>query len=354
MKTKLKKYLHYFTGLLMIYSCVTPVDIPTGYTSIDLVITGQVSTLTDRNTVQLGVTTKSVNAQKPILNALVLLFDENGNSLQYVPEPELPGSYRLEGFSAEPGKTYYLEVVTPDGGVYRSEPETVPLTSNEFEISHDFEERELVDYEGTVGTSHYVNVFVDATFTAPEDPRYVKYNVEETYLLRPTDFPDPFNAIPDDCFITQNADPQRIVVIDRREIQSNSIKHLLVASRIADQSFHTRHYLTVYQSTVTAASYEYWRKLNVLANQTGSIFDVPPAIVTGNVYNTNYPEIRVNGFFQAVNQKFKRFFILRGDLPNFLPPYCEYDPNRYYYDYPSECIDCLRPRNSTLKRPDWF
>ena len=183
---------------------------------------------------------------------------------------------------------------------------------------------------------------------------YLKWNIDEAFLLSPTDFPDPFGSVPPSCFIVQNADPQRINLFNGEEVKAASYEGFLVGSRIIDWSFHERHYFTIYQTSLTKEAFEYWRKVNIVANQVGSIFDTPPAEITGNIRNVNQPDEKVLGYFQVINQTFDRFFLLKADVPfPITASTCTFD-NRNFQDYQTRCLDCLSIRNSSYRRPIWF
>lgn len=337
-----------------VLSCVTPAEIDTIYQNQQLVVSGVVSTIGERNIVTVGMTSTTARLPDPVVQATVILRDGAGNTFYYQEDPGKPGTYALPWYNAVPGQTYHIEIVTPDGQTLKSLPEAIPPSAGMLQTSHQFSEEEVVDHEGTVIRSNFVNIYANSAFNDLVSPRYIKWNVEETYLIRPTNFPDPFGSTPPDCFVTQNADPQHIVTFDRNEVKDLQLSDILVGARVADQTFHYKHYFTVYQSAVSKAAFEYWRKVNIVANQAGSIFDSPPAFVTGNMINATRPEQKVLGYFQSVNQTFSRFFLLKEDLPFILLPYCDYDYNRPYDDYPYECLDCLRIRSSTWERPPWF
>jgi hypothetical protein len=183
----------------------------------------------------------------------------------------------------------------------------------------------------------------------------LKWGVEEVFLLSPTDFPDPFGSIPPPCFVVQNADPQRIVLFDGSEVSVTSINNILVASRLIDWTFLERHYFTTYQSAITKDAYEYWRKVNIVANQVGTIFDTPPASIVGNIVSEENPNEKTLGYFQAVNQTYNRFFVFPSDLPFTLAvTTCDFTGSWNSLEYPARCIDCTSVRNSSYIRPDWF
>jgi hypothetical protein len=178
--------------------------------------------------------------------------------------------------------------------------------------------------------------------------------VDEAFLLSPTDFPDPFGSIPPPCYIVQNADPQRVALLDGTTFASKKIRQL-VAAREIDWTFTEKHYFTTYQSTITKDAYEYWRKVNVLANQVGSIFDTPPAEVVGNMVCVSDPSEKVFGYFQSANQTFQRRDFYQSDLPfPLLVEKCDFTGDFDPLSYLPRCIDCESLRNSSFKRPSWF
>ena len=72
------------------------------------------------------------------------------------------------------------------------------------------------------------------------------------------------------------------------------------------------------------------------------------------MFNPNDPSEVVLGYFQAVNQKFDRFYVLPSNLPFSLSvTTCTYD-GRDYQDYPQRCLECTSVRNSSYNRPSYF
>ena len=291
---------------------------------------------------------------EPISGAGVVLFDESGNAVSFFEDVEFPGQYILPNFSGVPGSSYYIRVTLPNEESYESIPEKMPLVTGEDLIHYSMEPEQYTDQDGVVAERYFVKIFTTHTLAPTVDPLFIKWHVHEDYVLSPTDFPDPFNNVPPSCYISQPVDPQRIVLFNSDEVKTSVIPDLLIASRLLDPSFKERHYFTTYQSALTEEAFEYWRKVEIVANQTGSIFDAPPARVKGNFMNVQDPREEVHGYFQAVNQTFHRFYLLPADLPYRMPVHCEYRAERNMNDYPSECLNCLSVRNSSYKRPPWF
>jgi hypothetical protein len=347
-----------FIFFLLVTSCLSPIDIATDKVGGTIVIAGQVSTQAGRSTVQIGSAADKNRLPIPISGAAVILEDNDGNTFIYHGIDSNPGTYELANDYIQAGKFYRIEVVLPNGSIYKSSIEQIPIevgsiSSVDYEVVKD----KVLDSGGALVTQSFINIF--CTSNLPEKTNnnnaYLKWSVEETYLFSPTDFPDPFGSIPPPCYITQNADPQRIVLFDNLNSTTRLIEKQLVASRIIDFSFLEKHYFTCYQTALTKEAYEYWRKVDVVANQVGSIFDTPPAKIKGNVFNTADSKEEVLGYFQAVNESYDRFYT----LPYLLPfevnaTKCDFTGSFSNLDYPSRCIDCLSIRNSSYNRPNWF
>jgi len=343
-----------FMTLGVMISCLTPIDFPADVGKGRIAISGQVSTISERNIVTIGRTADTQRLPFPVTDASVILVDELGQSFFYHENPNKPGDYLLEGFSAEPGLTYHLDVNLQDGEVYRSMPERVPMMSGIVSTTYEIEKEIVTDAEGANLEKSFLKIFAKSSLPVSSEDIYLKWNVEEVYAIVPTDFPDPFGYTPPNCYVSQNADPQHFALFNGGNIETTSIDNNLVAKREIDNTFFDRHYFTTYQSATTKQGYEYWYKVNVLANQVGSIFDSPPAEITGNIVNVNKSVEKVNGYFQAVNESFDRFFILPNDLPfPLLMPNCVYD-NRNLDQYPARCLKCINVRNSSFERPVWF
>ncbi len=340
--------------IILLYSCISPFDFSAKNQGGQVVITGQVSSMVERSEIQLGITAEG-RLPYPISGAIIQLNDQMGNSTNYDERAE--GVYALSGFTGKPGSTYHIKVILPTGEVYESVPEKMPEYTGTLTVSHDFVEEIYTDSEGANVPRRVIKIYA-ATSLPPEwKQRFLHWTVEEVYLLSPTDFPDVLGNIPPPCFVTQKAEPNRIALFDGRQFNSTEIQKELICSRAVDRTFLEKHYFNTYQSSITEEAHAYWNKVNILANQTGSIFDTPPAQIKGNVFNVNNPTEKVLGCFQATHETSQRFSLLPSDFPYrvFFPDVdCTFYGDKYYSDYPSYCLDCLSLRNSSYKRPDWF
>lgn len=351
-QTRLMRKLIQFIVLLGLISCLTPIDLPVEIKGGKLVVSGQISTISDQNIIELGTTATTDRLPNPLGGAIVKVVDDMGESIICTEDPIRLGVYTFSNFTGIEGRSYQVEITLPNGKTYKSAVEKMPKASQLDLVDYEIVTEGVVDSDGKFQNKNFYKIYANSTIPKNSFMRWV---VREAFLLSPTDFPDPFGLIPAPCFIDQNADPQRIVIFDGSTISSSSINRQLIASREIDWTFHEKHYFTSYQSTLTKEAFDYWRKVNILANQVGSIFDAPPAEITGNIVNEKNPDEKIFGYFQAVNQIFQRKDFYESDLPFSLSSgRCDFTGSLNDLDYPPRCIDCSRVRNSSYNRPDWF
>jgi hypothetical protein len=344
-----------FAFFLLLSSCLTPIDFEVNNEKEVIVVSGQISTLEERSVVQVGVTAKDNRLPIPVSDATVEAIDNFGERYPYEHDFNFPGTYVLNQTTAIAGRTYQIQVVLNDGRTVLSQPETIALSAGTLKTRYEIVEQEYADGEGIITRQPFLKTLGSSTLPNGGERGYYKWSSVETFLLSPTDFPDPFGSIPAPCFVHKNADPQRVVIYSGENSTKSNIEDQLICSRIVDWSFLERHCFTTYQSAISKNAHEYWRKVNIVANQVGSIFDAPPAAVVGNLYDPQSSNRKVLGYFQATNEVYNRFFVMPFDLPFPLTmPNCTFDGSFDPQDYPTRCINCLSVPNSSYNRPEWF
>ncbi len=336
----------------VLIGCLTPIDLRFENKGGMVVISGQISTFPDQNFVEVGITSDDARLPFPQNDADVVLHDEDGNTYQYHKDDERAGMYVLPELAGIPGKLYFIETTLPNSQVYRSVAERMPVTNGAISTHYEINTKDFIDFEGTLQTEPFIEIYANSTI---HTPNFFRWYLEEAYMILMTASPGAMGSVPPPCIITQASEPQRIVLFNGSDVGEHSIQNQLMGKRIVDKAFYYKFYFTTYQHSITKESHEYWRKVNVLANQIGSIFDSPPGKIKGNIVNTSGEE-NTAGYFQAVNTIVDRIFINRISLPFALPAYCDFDPfrNPFVNPYPKECSNCSIVRNSSFKRPDWF
>lgn len=340
-------------GFVLLAGCLSPISVDVVDASGRVVISGQVSTVEHRNIVSVYLTAGVLVQATPVSGATARILDDLGNVWTCV--EGYPGNYEAQGLIGIPGRTYHAEVEMPGTSkLYRSQPETLPLVIGQDEVRYEFSEEEFIDSDGTPSRQPFINFHSMVNLQQASEPYYLKWTVNEIYLLMPTDFPDPFGVVPPPCFIRKTTDPQRVPIFNGEKKPALQ-DDFLVAVRLADnKAFHSKYSAYIYCSSVTADAYEYWRKVNILVTQVGSIFDTPPAEIDGNVASVNDPSEKVYGYFQASNETYHRITLNLTDMPFPALPYCEYDNSKFPNEYSSECLNCLNAANSSYDEPELF
>lgn len=343
---------------LMASACVEQIDFPVERAGGQLVVDGGITDSGGQQYVKLSFTSESDRVPVPIEDAQVKIFDDRGQSEDYFHHEEDPGTYLLYGnqVKGEIGRTYYVQIILSDGRVYRSVPEKMPAHPVRMEsIDYDFSIREKVGETSILSEDLYIDVFIDVDLSAATEREiFLRWDVEEVFLLTPTDFPDPFGNVPPPCYVYVYTSATDLQLFDGSENRAAALQGMQVASRAIDFSFREKHYFSVYQKSLTPEAFQYWRKIAALLSNTGNIFDTPPAPIPGNIYNINDPTEEVLGYFEATSQSVIRFRTFRSDIPVDQILECQYSPSKFYNEYPDYCLDCLAIRNSTYRRPDFF
>jgi hypothetical protein len=334
--------------VVLLFGCLEPIDVVTAKVGGELVISGQISTLEDQSSVTIGTTAEIERLPYPVSGATVTIY-ENGDSIgSYIENDKRAGKYILKGYTGLPGQVYQIRVMLSDQKTYWSHPEKMPEEAGTVATYYEHAREEYVDGEGALTTKNFIKVYANSSLPSAET-RFFRWIVEEVYIIVGSNPPGTSLTSPP-CFITQLAEPQYIVLLDRVHLAATETHNRLVARRLVDESFLYQHYFVTYQSALTPEAFDYWRKVDILLSGTGSLFDPPPAKLYGNIFGSEEQGTeKIFGYFQATNQTVSRIFTLRQDFPYYL----SFSDCQGSY-LPLRCTDCLSVQNSSHDRPPWF
>lgn len=353
---KLISRLRYIIILAVIglSGCLEPFDLDIAQKADILSINGRITNADEPQYVYIGTSSSDNRIAKPLGGATVTLHDNFDNSWQYY--EELPGTYVIPvgGVNALPGNSYHIEVLLSTGEVYTSVPEKMPSLLVKDSIYYNFNTISEINQNGIEISQNVFEVFIDSEIPQTETPLYLKWEIEETWELKPTDFPDPFGAIPPPCFYSSYPDPQRINLYNSLEARSGSFQGRLMAQTQVGRPFASRYASNVYQYAITEATYTYWDNVRKNIDQTGSIFDIPPALISGNITNVNNPDELVFGNFSASVVKASRVIVRLEEIPFFIEDQCLFEPRRFRRDYPAICLECEAFTKNLVLRPSYF
>jgi len=337
--------------LVLTVSCVDRLDFVGETKEGQLVIYGLLTDVEERQVVTVSRTALSGLPPRGVANAKVSVLSTSGARYPYTSLKT--GEYELVGFRATAGNSYALEVVV-DGKVYQSKFEKVPELDAEDKLSFTFDNEPF----RTEKPEYVFKVFSETKLPDTQDPIYLRWTIEETYLwplawLRGTGIPPPQ---PPPCFISDVIEPNRINLFDGSGTSTRN-STLLLGRRSVDNSFQYPFYVTVKQLSINREAYNYWEKIKIVISNQGSLFDIPPAPVFGNIFNVKDSEETVLGYFEVAKTKTTRIYTTNADVPFYLLDPCQFLPSTPDDSYPAECRSCAaraQGRSWTIKAPAWW
>lgn len=312
----------------------------------------------------------------PETNAVVNIEGSSGENFQLT--EIYPGNYRINSLALNTTSTYRLKIATASGGQYLSDfvevKQTPPIDS--------------LNYKQPGDLTIYVNTHDPANAT-----RYYRWDYVETVLYQAegqTDigvnnglmyFRDSTNQIYNCWHITNSTD---IFVGSTAALTEDVVNQFpIITIPQNSEKVGLRYSILVKQYAITQPAYLYYKILKKNTEQQGSIFDVQPSQLKGNIHSVNNPDETVVGFVTASNVQQQRISIRNDELTDWMrlnpTGLCDIiplpvNPNNYLiYTYPDPayvpwyftamgsilvvtkkpCVDCREQGGTNIKPAYW-
>lgn len=318
-----------------------------------LVVDGNINDQPGPYFLKLASTNVPGHSPVPLTDATVTITDELGNLESY--QETADGQYRLDGLTVQgrPGGVYAIRISLLDGREFESTPEKMPAGSKPVDSAFVNVTLDKVLTDSHVEVSYWgVNTYLNTTLSE-NSIGYYRWSVSEVWNIFPTCLPGAISC-PQICYISEPVSNFTLFVVKSADFSNSTIKNLHLMKRGIDFSFNGRHYFNVTQYSMNPEAYEYWSKVQQLITKRGSIFDIPPSIIPGNVRNLNNPDEIAFGYFEASLTQITRTFVDRGKIPTYVETCFYYDPDFKPF-YPNRfCFNCQDHAGSTIVEPDWF
>lgn len=310
-----------------------------------VVITGAVNSGPGPYTLNISTTSVFTRITEPVCCASAKLYSSEGESESFFDFGD--GVYRCQGaiIQGKPGLFYHVEVTLENGNRYVSEPDTMPEVAGAVQLTSTLD-----------SSARRLDFFANAQITDSKDPPLLRWDIRDSYLFEPTDFPDPFNSVPPPCYVDAPMFEQRKLLFNGEENPLREIQDAYIISREVEQTFKQLHYVKLDLLGLSKRAMIFYEQVNQATGQNGSATDPPPAPVQGNISNPNDSEELVLGFFEAttlIDTSLLRFY--PGSFPWAFNSYCEFMQARPYPgQYPVDCQNCLRIPYSSYQQPLWW
>jgi len=280
--------------------CITPFMPETEDARELVVVEGLITDQPGENMVKVSISQPlgEKNVSKPLTGCRVFIKDDKG-AIIHLPET-VPGIYHSEGsFQGLAGRKYTLEVQADR--TYRSLPmemKAVPPIDSVFYEKVTLEEGSIPSYNKE-GCQILLNT---------HDPegrcRFYRWDYAETWEFR-LPFAYPPNTR---CWITNNSSVINIKSVSGlAENRIGSFPLKLITNE--SDRLKVRYSLLVNQYSLNEDEFVYWEKLQTISEETGSLYDVTPSSIPGNIYCVEDPAETVLGYFSVSAKTSKRVFI---------------------------------------------
>jgi len=302
---KSRKYLALLAGLLIISSCITQFVPETEENDTMLVVEGLISNQPGVYTVKLSksLPLSAETSTEMLSGSTVVISDDLGNWINL--HETQPGVYVTDGnFRGYVGRKYKLHI-----------------NSNNPDMNYKSYESLLMEMKPVpeIDTLYYEKIDTEITpdgrvreqecqiYLNTSDPdglcKHYRWNFSETWMFRlPYDVPNRM------CWITNNS--TSISVKNTSILSEDVIKKMPIhyisakTDRLAQ-----RYSILVNQYSLSEEELNYWEKLQNVTQNVGSLYDITPVSIPGNVYCVEDPKEQVLGYFSVSAVASKRIYI---------------------------------------------
>ncbi|MEO5582054.1 MAG: DUF4249 domain-containing protein, partial [Saprospiraceae bacterium] len=310
--------------------CLVEIPYDTTLQSQALVISGGVNDLKENQTIYLSKTL--AYGVPPALQEGAKVTVVENNIKEYVFGETQPGVYVLDKNKYEPktGGTYFVRLEL-NGITYQSDPETLMPRVIPDSLSWSVGLKTVLSDIGLPREIDVLKVQVHSPLINSEKNLFLKWDVLTSFQFTTMYECNQFHTL-FTCFYSKPLNPSELKIFSNQDKGLNYLKNQEVAveTLFPNYKFVEIHYYSVYQHRISEQAYEYYRKLRLLSEQNGTIFDPIPASVHGNVYNTKDKNESVLGYFQVSSVSILRKKIVSADFDKIYPllskefNYCTY------------------------------
>lgn len=297
-------------AIVMISGCITSfipdTDEDPDLLVVEALITDQAEAFQIRlsRSLPLGQRVSPATRLKPVSGCMVFISDDQGQNY-WVRESPVRGTYVTDPamFRAVAGRVYRLSINGGSSGdpySYESLPmKMYPVPP----IDSLFYERVLIrDKTQYTSAEEGCNVYLNT-----EDPsgecRYFRWDYAETWK-----FQLPYPVTNNTCWISSNSDNINIKstsVLSESKISRFPVKFI---SSQTDR-LKVRYSILVNQYSLNEDEFAFWEKLQNISEEVGSLYDITPGTIPGNIVCLEDPSRQVLGYFSVSAKTSRRLYI---------------------------------------------
>jgi len=293
--------------MIVISGCITQFVPETDEDPNLLVVEGLITNQPEANVIRLSrsmpLGKKSI--LKPMKGCLVSINDDAGN-YYYVRESAIAGTYMTDpgSFQGVVGREYTLHISTNNASTNHYSYESLPMKMVAVPpIDSLYHEKVIIkekdEYSGAQeGSQVYLNS-VDPLGIC----KFYRWDYTETWKFRL-----PYYVPNHTCWVTFNSADIHVKntsVLTEDRISRLPLKFI---SNETDR-LSVRYSILVNQYSMNEDEYIYWEKLQNISEEVGSLYDITPSSIPGNIFCIEDPAEQVLGYFSVSARTSKRIYI---------------------------------------------
>lgn len=289
---------------------------------------------------------------QPVVILEAKVIRDDGPEEALIPGLEA-GDYLLPGeiVKGEVGRRYQLSFTLDNGAQYQSQWEYMPPVGKIDSIYIEVTAESRHSGSGLV-FRNFLDVYcdVDLTNLDPETP-YMRWKTDRWWMQTEIPRSSPPSK---SCYILETPNRQQVHLFDGRGVSADRwIKEPMAFTEANWKNYQKNWYLVI-QYSLNEQAFGYWNRLDKVLEQSGSIFDSPPAAVVGNVQNVARPIEEVLGYFGASAMDTGFHTVYRQDIAfSFVQYVCNLPIRNSLYSG-DPCQECLTIPNAIIERPYWW
>jgi hypothetical protein len=375
------KSINYIAGLLFIINitgCIVQFIPKTDENQTLLVVEGLITDQPGENTIKLSESVPlGIRAtEKPLKGCTVSITDDLDNTF-LLTESSIPGTYLTDSatFRGVAGRKYTLHIKTNNSMTTHYSYESLPMEMIPVPpVDSLFYEKVIIKAaDGSSGPAEGCQVYLN-TYDPQSTCKFYRWDYIETWEFQ---LPEEFdNIINSTCWITNNSTD--INIKNTTELTQNKISRfpLKFISNETDR-LSIRYSILVNQYSVSEDEFNYWEKMQRISEEVGTLYDITPSSIEGNIFCVEDPEEQVLGYFSVSAVSSKRIYIdgkfkglvniysrcyeveIHPQDANAPPPgywiiidHSDYDDPYKIITYDNSCVDCTVRGTST--KPDFW
>ncbi|GAB2973180.1 hypothetical protein GCM10027049_03970 [Mucilaginibacter puniceus] len=312
---KVKIYIGLITLAVAFYSCQKPIDLKATTTNANiLVVEGLINTGTDLTTIKLSRTVTIANKTIANPEGGAVITIENAQATVATLKEISKGNYSSSPnvLNLDRTKQYRLRVKTSNGQTYLSDLVDVKITPPIDSVGYTYKNN---------GIQIYANAHDDTN-----NSRYYLYDYAEAWIFNTRYYSSYYSTgsgilartptqVVSSCF-SETATANIFLNSTAALSQDISYQFPLIFIEGTSERISVKYSILINQTVLTKEAYAFWENLKKNTESLGSIFDVQPSQLIGNIHNIADPAEPVIGYISAGTTQSKRIYINKRDLPS--------------------------------------